>query len=44
MLNEYQSAGIYEIEFDGSDLSSGLYFYKITSGNYSETRKMILIK
>jgi hypothetical protein len=33
-----------EIIFDGSDLASGLYFYKITAGNYTKTRKMVLMK
>ncbi|MEP7145479.1 MAG: T9SS type A sorting domain-containing protein [bacterium] len=40
----FLNAGTYEVEFDGSDLSSGIYFYKLTSGNYSETKKMNLIK
>ncbi len=44
LLNECENAGTYEIEFDGSNLTSGLYFYKITSGKYSETKKMILMK
>ncbi|MDF1611795.1 T9SS type A sorting domain-containing protein [Stygiobacter electus] len=44
LLNEYENAGTYEIEFNGSNLTSGIYFYKITSGNYSETRKMILLR
>jgi len=44
LVNEKKSAGNYEVEFDASDLSSGIYFYQIRSGNYSNTRKMILLK
>jgi hypothetical protein len=36
--------GTYEVEFEGSDLSSGVYYYKFTSGEYAETKKMILLK
>lgn len=42
--NEYKKAGSYEFTFDGSNLASGLYFYKIITDNYNETKKMILIK
>jgi len=38
------SAGNYEFEWDGSKYSSGTYFYRITSGGFTETKKMILIK
>lgn len=37
-------AGKYKIVLDASEWSSGLYFYKITSGSYSETRRMMLVK
>ena len=33
-----------KIEFDGTGWSSGVYYYKIISGNYSETKKMVLLK
>jgi len=44
LMNEFQNTGTHEIEFDASKLSSGLYFYRIISGIYSETRKMILLR
>lgn len=44
LLNEEKSAGSYEVEFNASDLSSGIYFYKIETGKFSETRKMVVIK
>lgn len=44
LLNEKKLPGIYEVSFDGSELSSGVYYYKLTTGDYSETKKMILIK
>jgi predicted nucleotidyltransferase len=44
LVNEYKPAGIYEIYFNGSGLTSGIYFYKISSGSFVETKKMILLK
>lgn len=44
LIQKRQSAGFHTTEFDGSDLSSGMYFYRITTGNFSKTRKMILLK
>ena len=44
LVNEKQSAGNYSIEFDGSKLASGIYFYTLSAGEYKETRKMLLIK
>jgi hypothetical protein len=36
--------GIYEVDFDRSNFPSGIYYYKLRSGNFSETRKMVLLK
>ncbi|MBZ0182570.1 MAG: family 10 glycosylhydrolase [Melioribacteraceae bacterium] len=44
LVNENKTAGSYRIDFNASTLSSGVYFYKITAGNYTETKKMMLIK
>jgi hypothetical protein len=44
LLNEYKQAGTYEIEFDAGNLLSGVYFYSIRAGNYTATKKLILIK
>jgi hypothetical protein len=44
LVNQEQSAGIYEVKFDATSLTSGIYFYRIEAGNFIETKKMILIK
>ncbi len=44
LVNEEKSAGIYEEDFNGAKLSSGIYFYQLHSGNFVETKKMIFLK
>ncbi len=44
LVNEKQSPGTYEVSWDGSAYPSGVYFYKLIAGNFSETKKMLLIK
>ncbi len=44
LVDEYREAGRYEVEFDGSNLASGMYLYRLQAGSFIETRKMILIK
>ena len=44
LVNEEKSAGNYEIEFNGSNLSSGIYFYRMQAGTFSDTKKFILMK
>jgi photosystem II stability/assembly factor-like uncharacterized protein len=44
LLSEQLQTGIYEVTFDGSNLSSGIYFYKLTADEFSETKIMSLIK
>lgn len=44
LFHEHKQAGIYEVEFNGNELPSGVYFYTMICGNYLETRKMIILK
>lgn len=44
LVNEVELAGNYTVNFDASDLSSGVYFYSITSGNFKAVKKMLLIR
>ncbi len=44
LINQKQNAGKYSFEFDGSNFSSGTYFYRIRAGDFMETRSMILLK
>ena len=44
LVNEEKQPGNYEVEFNASKLASGIYFYKITAGNFSETKKLVLLK
>jgi hypothetical protein len=39
-----KNPGTYEVKFDGSNFSSGIYFYFIETANYKETKRMLLIK
>jgi hypothetical protein len=44
IVNEYKPAGNYSIQFNGSNLASGIYLYRLESGNYSAVKKFILMK
>ncbi len=43
-VNEFKKAGSYSLNFNGSGLASGVYFYKIEAGSFVESKKMMLVK
>ena len=43
-VNEKLSPGTYEVDFDATNYPSGVYYYSLSSGNYFESKKMVLIK
>lgn len=44
LINEVKEAGSYKIEFNAENLSSGIYYYKLTSGGFTDTKKMVVLK
>ena len=44
LVQENMSAGDYEVEFDGSNLPSGVYIYRIEAGVFEKSKKMVLLK
>ena len=44
LVDELKQPGTYEVEFNGVNLPSGIYFYKLNAGEFSDTKKMILLK
>jgi hypothetical protein len=44
LVDEYKPAGSYEVEFNGSELSSGIYYYKLTTDFFSDVKKMLILK
>jgi len=44
IVNEYREAGSYKVDFDASNLASGVYFYRIDAANFTQVKKMLLIK
>jgi len=44
LVNEYKEAGYHDVEFNATNLSSGVYFYKLVAGNFVVTKKMLLTR
>jgi hypothetical protein len=44
LLDTEREAGTYTVEFDGSSLASGVYFYRLSAGDFTDTKKMLLVK
>ncbi|NWF51423.1 MAG: T9SS type A sorting domain-containing protein [Ignavibacteriaceae bacterium] len=44
LVDEYKEAGNYEVDFNAASLSSGVYFYRLNTGDYVKTMKMVLLK
>jgi hypothetical protein len=44
LIDKKQEAGVYEVPFDASLLPSGVYFYRLNIGTFTQTKKMILLK
>ena len=44
LVNEEKPSGTYEVEFDASQLPSGVYMYRLTAGNFSSSKKLLLLK
>ncbi|MBE0572000.1 MAG: T9SS type A sorting domain-containing protein [Ignavibacteriaceae bacterium] len=44
LVNQFQKAGSYDLTFNAKNLTSGVYVYNLSSGNFTETKKMILMK
>jgi Secretion system C-terminal sorting domain len=43
-INEFKKAGSYEVQFDGTNFASGIYFYQIETDGFTDTKKMVLLK
>jgi hypothetical protein len=44
LVNEKQASGTYKVEFDGSQLASGVYIYRLSAGDYASVKKLMLLK
>jgi hypothetical protein len=44
LVNGYTTSGMHEVQFNAANLASGIYLYRLTSGNFTEVKKMMLVK
>ncbi|PJA97978.1 MAG: hypothetical protein CO128_09690 [Ignavibacteriales bacterium CG_4_9_14_3_um_filter_30_11] len=44
LVNEFKSAGSYSVDFNASNLASGIYFYQMQAGDFVQTKKLLLMK
>jgi hypothetical protein len=44
LVNGYTTSGMHEVRFDATNLASGVYVYRLTSGNFTEVKTMMLVK
>jgi hypothetical protein len=44
LVNDTQEAGYHEVRFDGRSLATGVYFYRLQTGDFIQTRKMLLLE
>lgn len=44
LVNEKQSPATHQLEFDGNNLTSGVYFYRLETGSFTETKRMLMTK
>lgn len=44
LVSEEKSPGVYEVQFDGSSIASGVYYYRLSAGSFTQTKKLMLVK
>jgi len=44
LVNEVKEPGAYTVQFNGSNLASGVYFYRLQAGNFVQTKKLLLVR
>ena len=44
LVNEGREAGVHEVRFDASGLSSGVYFYRLQAGDFTQTKRLLLLR